>query len=367
MSEELQKHEVPAIYGAITGVMDDVRSITKGGRMSGPGMSYTFRKADDVVNALGDAFRDHGVMVQSRVTSLETDDYEIVAPGKNGGPDKINHWHRTMVTMSYQFTSLVDGSTVVAQAIGEGLDNGDKSAPKAMTGALKSAFTQAFTIAFENMSDPDDERPDMSGDGETEAQRVLRERREAQAKAVGPAEPAKLADDSATVAAAKAAAERANQAEATRMAKADMQAQMQRDAEHQYGPGAPDPTGADADPDADPTEAAVETLKTELGARVIDGAQERDRQAEEALNHASRALAEMRASGSEWPSCSKLDIDNMTKALGAANAAAQLIPADRDKVNKIVIHADKLGLLTKLHGENSFGAQVFAIRGTIKP
>lgn len=350
MSEETK---TPAVLAALMGVMDDVRSIDKAGSMSIAGSSYRFRRADDVMNAIGEAFRDHGVMLQSQVLHSEHEHYETTKTATFKGKEelKTTHWTQTYLTIRYTFTSLVDGSGVSAEGIGEGLDSGDKSSSKAMTGALKYALTQALQIAFKDMADPDNERPETQGDEpETEAQRLLRERRQEQAKAnplepksSAPAEQAKLSDDSVTAAAAKAAAEQVNQAEAARMA---AQEQMKADAEQ----GAPDPM-----------EAATEALKTELGARVMDGPGERERQAEEALSHASRKLAEMRASGSDWPALSQQDTDNMTRAL----AEARKLDTTRDKVNRIVLHADKLGLLTKLHGDNSFGAQIHAVRGTI--
>src|ERR1700754_1089854 len=109
------------------------------GKRSG-GTKYSFRKYEDTAAALGQAFRDHRVVVQSRVTSREH--IEDKKPYKEGSGYTM--WTQAFATMEYPFTSLVDGSTVTAGSIGEGKDSSDKASAKAMTMAMKSALTQAF-------------------------------------------------------------------------------------------------------------------------------------------------------------------------------------------------------------------------------
>ncbi|HEY2101522.1 MAG TPA: ERF family protein, partial [Pseudonocardia sp.] len=257
MSEETTAH--PAILASVGEVMDEVRSISKSGRMEvRGGPNYNFRKADDVVNELGEAFRKFSIMPQSRVLNIETESYETTKHDEKWG-DKITHWHRSIITVRYTFTSLIDGSTLVGEGVGEGLDSGDKSVPKAMTGAMKSAFTQVYAIAFKDMADPDNERPEYQDETETDAQRILRERREAQAQAAGQPTKAYVDGNQAGVAPQQATMTTGSNGvtEPTAAKLDDQQAQTQ--AVHE----------AREKVNGDPMAAGVETLKTELGAREI--------------------------------------------------------------------------------------------------
>jgi hypothetical protein len=159
------------VLTAVAAVMDEVQGIAKSGRVTGPGMNYTFRKADDVVNDLGASFRTHRLFLQSRVVQAE--DRQTTTTAEVKGQVKTTTWNRRMVIMEYRITSLVDGSELVVQSTGEGLDNSDKASNKAMTSALKYALTQGFMISTSDMNDPDDDRPAI----ETEAARAVRERR----------------------------------------------------------------------------------------------------------------------------------------------------------------------------------------------
>jgi hypothetical protein len=165
------------VLTAVAAVMDEVQGIAKSGRVTGPGMNYTYRKADDVVEDLGTAFRRHRLFLQSRVVEAEDRQYTTTAmikPRNGGEPEqKTTTWNRRMVVMEYRITSLIDGSELTVQSTGEGLDNSDKASNKAMTSALKYALTQGFMISTSDMNDPDDDRPMV----ETEAARAVRERR----------------------------------------------------------------------------------------------------------------------------------------------------------------------------------------------
>lgn len=329
---EASSPQAPAILGAVLSVMDDVRSIDKNGSMSIAGSSYRFRKADDVVNAIGDAFRDHAVMLQSRVLLADHESYETSkeVTYKGNTETKVTRWTRTMVTMQYRFTSLVDGSTLDAEGIGEGLDSGDKSSSKAMTGALKYALTQALQIAFKDMADPDNERPETQDDRETDAQRVLRERREAQDNPPVPASPLEAAP--APVA-------------------------------EQPKP-APQPEQAPADPMA----AGVETLKTELGAKEIDNPESRQQLADDALKAASATLAKIAKEKLTWKAATTSETTEMENAyqvvLGKKEGAA--VPT-LDLVNKVIIHAGKIGLLVRPFKDSSLAKHLWVVQQQFMP
>lgn len=170
----------PKILAAVAAVMQQVTYVPKAGQYDGGRSgSYSFRRFEDTAAALGQAFRDHGVFVQSRVISRERS--EDKKPFKEGSGYTM--WTSVWVTMEYVFTSLEDGTKLAVGSIGEGKDSSDKASAKAMTMAMKSALTQAFMIATDD-PDPDSERPgDFAqpvGQGYQRAQSEARERRQAE-------------------------------------------------------------------------------------------------------------------------------------------------------------------------------------------
>lgn len=174
---EQSKH----ILSAIWAVMRDVRGVGKHGRYNASGTRYNFRAFDDVANAVGAAFRSHGVMVQSTVLDKQVSPYEV--DGKRRSD--------VTLTIKYVFTSLVDGSTLEFEAIGESRDTSDKGHAKAMTAAFKSAVSQAFMLATGD-EDPDQTRPGDDDavepnvrvpENETDVQRKAREAFEERRKA----------------------------------------------------------------------------------------------------------------------------------------------------------------------------------------
>ncbi len=175
------------VYAAVAAVMDEVQGIAKAGTGPKDQGGYAFRKADDVVNDLGAAFRRHKLFLQSRVIETDHTQHETIATGRtdrnhNPLPDRTVVWSRRLVVMEYRVTSLVDGSELVVQSTGEGLDQSDKASNKAMTAALKYALTQGFMIATDAQQDGDAEAPML----ETAAARAVRERRAQEAAAQQP-------------------------------------------------------------------------------------------------------------------------------------------------------------------------------------
>lgn len=143
---------VPAIYGAVWAVMRDVRGIGKLGHLAEGGQQYKFRRYDDMANALGEAFREHGIFVQT--TTLKSEYATREVPRQNGSGTTV--WTSCRIAKRYRFTSLADGSTLEAEGFGEGRDMGDKATSKAETMAIKYALSQAFMLAVD-VDDPDDD------------------------------------------------------------------------------------------------------------------------------------------------------------------------------------------------------------------
>ena len=135
--------EKPSIAEALSAVMGDVQSVRKGERNTQQG--YVFRGIDAVVNAVGPAFRKHGVVC---VPLLEDVAYNTVEVGKNRSVMR-----ECTVRVRYRFYGPA-GDSIECVTIGEAMDSGDKATPKAMSVAYRVALLQALTIPTDE-PDPD--------------------------------------------------------------------------------------------------------------------------------------------------------------------------------------------------------------------
>lgn len=158
----------PAILDGIQGIMLDVTGVGKHGQMDAAARmgNYKYQRYDDLKRELGAAFRKHDVFLQSTTTNLITD-----RVGEGG------RMSRVVVSVTYRFTSLMDGSELTFDSHGESIDKSDKATGKAMTMALKTALIQAFMLAAEDTEDPDATRP---GEDAPAAREVQRQRPAAQ-------------------------------------------------------------------------------------------------------------------------------------------------------------------------------------------
>jgi hypothetical protein len=73
-------------------------------------------------------------------------------------------WTQTLVVATFVFVSLVDGSELTVDSVGEALDSSDKGVNKAITAAYKNACKVAFTLSTEDDQDPDATRPVAVGE-----------------------------------------------------------------------------------------------------------------------------------------------------------------------------------------------------------
>jgi ERF superfamily len=146
--------ETAHIFTAIREVMKQVRGFAKSGLMKGGGASYNFQRYEDMAERLGEVFREQGIMTQVEVRDKGRDQWD--KPTTTGS----TRWTSAWVHNAYLFTSLVDGTSVHVEAMGEGADSSDKAFNKAMTGAYKNALKTAFTLSTRE-DDPDDERPEI--------------------------------------------------------------------------------------------------------------------------------------------------------------------------------------------------------------
>jgi len=139
------------IYSAIAAMVGEIGAITKDKRNT-QGTGYNYRGIDDVMNALNPLLAKHQVFIVPEALDKTREE----RASRSGG-----NLIFTSITMRYTFYA-VDGSSVSAVVVGEGMDSGDKSTNKAMAVAMKYAMFQVFCIPTEEMVDPDAETPPPS-------------------------------------------------------------------------------------------------------------------------------------------------------------------------------------------------------------
>jgi len=139
------------IYSSMIKVMRGITHIGKDRKNQQQG--FNFRGIDDVMNEL------HGVMAECGV-------FVIPEPvGETNVTERTNAKGTVMryVMQRWQFTFFAeDGSCIVAGAIGESMDSGDKAMNKSMSIALKYVLLQSFMIPTIEDKDPDSQSHELS-------------------------------------------------------------------------------------------------------------------------------------------------------------------------------------------------------------
>lgn len=128
---------------AIIEVMRDVQAVAKRDKNTHQG--FSFRGIDAVVNAVGPALRQHGVVVMPNVKSHT---FETVEVGQ-----KRSLMGHVIVHVEYVFVGP-EGDAVACSVVGEAMDSGDKAVPKAMSVAFRTALLQALALPTDE-PDPD--------------------------------------------------------------------------------------------------------------------------------------------------------------------------------------------------------------------
>lgn len=143
---------VPAVYGQVHELMRLVAQIGKDSQADKKMGGYKFRSIEAVMDAVGIALRDAGVMFQPReIVDKRIERYETVS--KDGFRQ---NWTHVWVTQRYAFVSLIDGSEMAAiEMDGEARDNGDKSTSKADSMRYKYALLQALCIPVNDLPESD--------------------------------------------------------------------------------------------------------------------------------------------------------------------------------------------------------------------
>ncbi len=139
------------IHEALANVMADVQSVSKSERNTH--QNFSFRGIDAVLNAVGPAFRKHGVIVLPEVTDYTYSQLEI-------GTKRTLSGH-AMLTVRFTFVGP-EGDTLSATVVAESMDSGDKATAKAMSVALRTALLQSLCLPTDE-PDPDHSTYERSG------------------------------------------------------------------------------------------------------------------------------------------------------------------------------------------------------------
>ncbi len=184
--EEVEPVAHLTVIEALSAVMGDVQYVSKTGRNTS--QNFNFRGIDAVLNAVGPAFRAHGVVVLPIAVESEVEAYQT----KSGTAMK-----NVTLDVTFRFYGPA-GDFIEGTARGEAADSGDKATAKAHSVALRTILLQALCIPTDE-PDPDSEaheRVHESGfqQGSTADPKPQRERRTEQPSYNWPKNPKELAE-----------------------------------------------------------------------------------------------------------------------------------------------------------------------------
>lgn len=111
--------------------------VPRDGRNSAQGYDYT--SAARVSITVGPELAARRVAVSTAIDVIHREAFQNV---------KGNRQHHIVLRVTMTFIDGDGGETLSVQAIGEGVDSGDKASAKAMTMAVKYCYVQAFTLAM---------------------------------------------------------------------------------------------------------------------------------------------------------------------------------------------------------------------------
>ena len=137
------------IWEAFIGIMSEVGYVQKTG--VNKAQNYKYAGEAQLIETLRPVMLKHGVFcVPGEAEVCKSD---CVVTGAVGSEKKT---YRTVIRYTFVYTHASSGTHLQVQAIGEGVDTGDKAAYKAATGALKYALRQAFLIETGDDPEKDD-------------------------------------------------------------------------------------------------------------------------------------------------------------------------------------------------------------------
>ena len=125
-------------------VMQSVRAVGKDGYNKG--QNFPFRGIDGVMNAVGPAMREHGLVAIPTVVDKEV---EYGATGSNKKMTIIR------LTVDYTFLNL-NGDSLTSRVVSEANDTADKATAKAMSVAFRTCLLQVLALPTQD-KDPDED------------------------------------------------------------------------------------------------------------------------------------------------------------------------------------------------------------------
>ena len=140
--EEFDTSDPLTIHQALVRVMGEVQSISKASRNTS--QNFNFRGIDAVMNAVGPALREHGVVVLPVGVKSEIEQYQT----KNGTAMK-----NVTLDVTFRFYGPA-GDYIEGTTRGEAADSGDKATAKAHSVAFRTLLLQALCIPTDE-PDPD--------------------------------------------------------------------------------------------------------------------------------------------------------------------------------------------------------------------
>lgn len=149
--------ETLTVFQAVADVMNDVKAVGKDG--FNKHQHFSFRGIDGVMNAVGPALRDHGVIA---VPMVEEAQYGTVQTNRGGNMSTVR------VKMRVRWYGPA-GDYFDSVTYGEAFDSGDKATAKAHSVAFRTAFLQTLCLPTEE-SDPDEDTYQRASQQEIEQQ-----------------------------------------------------------------------------------------------------------------------------------------------------------------------------------------------------
>jgi hypothetical protein len=129
-----QNSELPTIIQALAAVMADVRSIAK--KDFNDFHKFNFRGIDTVLEHVGPALRDHGIVPIPELREIQSDDLTAKDGKRKRG---------VTLTVAYTFYGP-RGDSITTVVPGEANDTEDKASSKAMSVAFRTALLQVLAI-----------------------------------------------------------------------------------------------------------------------------------------------------------------------------------------------------------------------------
>ena len=138
--------DVPAVYMAISNVMEQMAKEGIGKDRRNTQQGYNFRGIDDVYNALCGVLASNRLLMLPFVVDQKREERQTAKGGV------LNY---TILTVDFKLVSALDGSKDTVRMVGEAMDSADKSSNKAQSAAMKYAALQVFMIPTEGDNDAD--------------------------------------------------------------------------------------------------------------------------------------------------------------------------------------------------------------------